>query len=67
MHRIVEKLNMDFAPADTSMFVSEDLAPAEFFLFQKPKTSIKGKRFDPIEEIKKNETGDDTKNRFGDK
>ena len=29
-----------------------DLAPADFFLFPKPKTLMKGKRFATIEEIK---------------
>ena len=29
-----------------------DLAPADFFLFSKPKTPTKGKRFTTVEEIK---------------
>jgi hypothetical protein len=33
---------------------SPDLAAAYFFLFPKPKSTLKGRRFDTIEEIKEN-------------
>jgi len=33
---------------------SPDLAPADFFLFPKLKTTLKGRRFETIEEIKEN-------------
>ena len=33
---------------------SPDLAPADFFLFTKLKTTLKGRRFETIEEIRKN-------------
>jgi len=35
---------------------SPDLAPADFFLFSKLKTTLKGRRFQTIEEIKENVT-----------
>jgi hypothetical protein len=31
-----------------------DLAPADFFLFPKPKTTLKGRRFKTIDEIQEN-------------
>jgi transposase len=33
---------------------SPDLAPADFFLFPKLKSTLKGQRFDSIEEIEEN-------------
>jgi transposase len=33
---------------------SPDLAPADFFLFQKLKSTLKGQRFHSVEEIKEN-------------
>jgi hypothetical protein len=33
---------------------SPDLTPADFFLFPKPKTTLKGGRFQTIEEIREN-------------
>jgi len=33
---------------------SPDLAPADFFLFPKLKTTLKGRRFQTIEEIQEN-------------
>ena len=35
---------------------SPDLAPADFFLFPKLKTTLKGRRFQTIEEIQENAT-----------
>ena len=35
---------------------SSDLAPADFFLFPKLKTTLKGRRFQTIEEIQENAT-----------
>jgi len=35
---------------------SPDLAPADFFLFPKLKSSLKGRRFDTFDEIQKNST-----------
>jgi transposase len=35
---------------------SPDLAPADFFLFPKLKTTLKGRRFQAIEEIQENAT-----------
>jgi len=37
---------------------SPDLAPADFFLFPQLKSSLKGRRFQPIEEIEENWTWD---------
>jgi hypothetical protein len=37
---------------------SPDLAPAEFFLFPTVKTALKGKRFQDVEDIKKNVTAE---------
>jgi transposase len=37
---------------------SPDLAPAEFFLFSKLKSTLKGRRFDTIDEIQKNSTNE---------
>jgi transposase len=35
---------------------SPDLAPADFFLFPKLKSTLKGRRFDTFDEIQKNST-----------
>jgi transposase len=37
---------------------SPDLAPADFFLFPKLKSSLKGRRFQTVEETEENSTGD---------
>jgi len=37
---------------------SPDLAPADFFLFPKLKSTLKGRRFDTIDEIQKNSTNE---------
>jgi transposase len=37
---------------------STDLAPADFFLFQKLKSTLKGQRFQSVEEIKENSPED---------
>jgi len=37
---------------------SPDLAPADFFLFKKLKSTLKGRRFQTIEEIKENSLQD---------
>jgi transposase len=37
---------------------SPDLAPADFFLFPKLKTTLKGRRFQTIKEIQENATGE---------
>jgi len=37
---------------------SPDLAPADFFLFQKLKSTLKGRRFQTVEEIKENSQQD---------
>jgi transposase len=37
---------------------SPDLAPADFFLFQKLKPSLKGRRFQAVEEIEENSLRD---------
>jgi len=59
-------LHHDNAPVDASLLIrnrtsvvlhppySPDLAPADFFLFPKLKTTLKGRRFQTIEEIQEN-------------
>jgi len=51
-------LHNDNAPAKTSVVphtpYSSDLAPADFFLFPKLKTNLKGRRFQTTEEIQEN-------------
>ena len=37
---------------------SPDLAPADFFLFLKLKFTLKGRRFDTVDEIQKNSTNE---------
>ena len=65
-------LHHDNAPAHASLLIrsylakqtpvvphppySPDLAPADFFLFPKHKTTLKGRRFQTIEEIQENAT-----------
>ena len=39
-------------------FYSPDLAPVDFFLFPKLKSTLKGRRFDTTDEIQKNSTNE---------
>jgi hypothetical protein len=49
----VEKPDLDVAPRQCAGS-SPDLAPAEFFLFPKLKTTLKGRRFQTTQEIQEN-------------
>jgi len=47
-------IRQNMTPVGPNPPYSPDLAPADFFLFPKSKTTLKGHHFQPIEEMQEN-------------